>query len=351
MHRLPQEVIDLIASFIERRPNQPGVPLREHKVLASNLPPYAAISRSWNHAIERTVSHEISLKSTELETFDAIFRDDRRRSLTRLRLDVVLPAYDEKACGRFEQATDENANDEAFTQAIEKLMAVPKTWEDASAEGRLYFVLGNIYSPSDTAESDFEMLQQRFETEVGKRHDLFEHRYMHSRIRLLRPDSLPSLSRVSTVSLANSDGGRSLDMRAVVDLKAKFPTVETCRWELHDNEKHYPDLRLTNRHSFATALSTYTFPSLKTAQLIFYHEPPSDQRVKPANLLGGHICDPSVQRKPLVRAQKRKTRTEGRSVGIFGEHSQNRLIRVSMGLLIVSNMASCLGGVINYRSA
>ena len=40
--------------------------------------------------------------------------------LTRVTLDVVLPIYDDKACGKFEQAADRQANDEALTQAIEK---------------------------------------------------------------------------------------------------------------------------------------------------------------------------------------------------------------------------------------
>lgn len=293
MDQLPQEIINLIASFIERHPDQPGVPLWQRKVLPSNLPPYATISKSWRHAIERTVFREITLKSTEIKTLDAIFRGDRRNSLTKLTLDVVLPTYDEKACGRFERAADKKANDEAFTQAIEKLIAVLKSWEDASVGGRICLVLGKIFSPSDASQRDFETLQQqRYEAEVGKHHDLFEHRYKHSPINLLRPDSLPSLLRISKASLGNSNGERSLSMRAVVDMTAKLPNLESFGWELYDNEKRYPNLRLTNRDSFASTLSTYTFPSVKTAEITFYHEAPLNQRMKPTNLLGGHTYDP-----------------------------------------------------------
>lgn len=293
MDQLPQEIINLIASFIERHPDQPGDPLWPRKVLPSNLPPYATISPSWKHAIERTVFQQITLTSAELETFDAIFRGDRRRSLTKLTLDVVLPTYDEKACVRFERAADRKANAEAFTQAIEKLIAVLKSWEDASVEGRLCLLLGKIYSPSDASQRDFETLQQQgYEAKVGKRHDLFEHRYKHSPIHLLRPDSLPSLHLVSMANLGNSNDERSLDMRAVVDMTAKITNLESFGWDLYDNEKRYPNLRLTNRHSFASALSTCTFPSLKTAEITFYHEAPFNQRMKPANLLGDHTCDP-----------------------------------------------------------
>ena len=81
-------------------------------------------------------------------------------------------------------------------------------------------------------------------------------------------------------------------MRAVVDMTAKFPNLESLRWELYDNQKRDPNLRLTNRHSFVSALSTYTFQSLKTLQVTFYHDPPANQRRKQANLLGDYTCDP-----------------------------------------------------------
>ena len=293
MDQLPQEIINLIASFIDRYPDQLGIPLWQCKELPSNLPPYATISLSWKHAIERTVFQKITLKSTELEAFDTIFRGDRRRLLTRLILDIVLLTYDEKACGRFERAIDRNANDEVFTQAIEKLFAVLKSWEDSSVEGGICLVLGKIYSPSDASQRDFETIQQqRLEAEVGKRHDLFEHRHKHSLIHLLRPDSLPSLHRVSMANLGYSNYGRSLDMRAVVDITAKFSNLGSFGWELYDNEKRDANLRLTNRHSFASALLTCTFPSLKIAEITFYHEAPLNQRMKPANLLGNHTYDP-----------------------------------------------------------
>ena len=57
MDRLPQEIINLVASFIERYPGQePGVLLwQARKVSQAKLPPYASITESWKHAIERTV--------------------------------------------------------------------------------------------------------------------------------------------------------------------------------------------------------------------------------------------------------------------------------------------------------
>ncbi|KAL9119096.1 MAG: hypothetical protein Q9187_004346, partial [Circinaria calcarea] len=63
-------------------------------------------------------------------------------------------------------------------------------------------------------------------------------------------------------------------MRAVVDVTAKLLDFESFGWNLYDNEKRNPKLRLDNHHSFASALPTCTFSSLKTAEITFYYEAP-----------------------------------------------------------------------------
>ena len=66
-----------------------------------------------------------------------------------------------------------------------------KSWGDVLLEGSICLTLEKIYSPSDLNQRDFETRQQRrLEAEVGKRHDLLEHRYEHSLIHLLRANSL-----------------------------------------------------------------------------------------------------------------------------------------------------------------
>ena len=72
----------------------------------------------------------------------------------------------------------------------------------------------------------------------------------------------------------------------------KTPKLQSFGWQLYDNEKHYPNVRLVNRYSFASALSTCTLPFLKATEITFYHEAPLDQRTKPTNLLGDRTCDP-----------------------------------------------------------
>lgn len=294
MDQFSQEIINLIVSFIERYPGEePDVP-SWHRTVFSNLPRYSTISRAWKLAIECITFQKIALKSTEIDYFDAVLRGERRRFLSDLTLHVELPSYDDKACARFERAVDRNANNEAFTDAIAKLFAVLKSWEDDGLrEGNIHFTLWGIYSRSDDGKRTFDTLRQhRFEVTFQRDQDLFEHRYMHSLIQLLRVDRLPSIRRVSRAIFGSPSLGRNLAMQTVVDMISKFPKLEIWDCKLYDNEKLYPANRVTNRHSFAFAFSNCTFPSLKTVDITFFHEVPLNQYKKPPDLRCGQSYDP-----------------------------------------------------------
>jgi hypothetical protein len=62
-------------------------------------------------------------------------------SLKKLTLNAVLPNYDGTARGQFEQAADEDANNETFTEAIEKFVTVLKSWERRLGEDASLFAL------------------------------------------------------------------------------------------------------------------------------------------------------------------------------------------------------------------
>lgn len=264
MEQLPQEIINLIVTFIESYHDQPGVPWWKRKASPSNFAGYAIVSSTWKHAIESIVFQNITLQNTDIEAFDAIFKGDRRRFLTKLTLHVVLPNFDDKFCDHFERKIDKNASNEVFTKTIEKLFAVLKSWEEnGSVEGNIRFALWKIYAPIDVDQRDYETHKRhRFETMIEQRRDLFEHHYRHSLIRLLRPDQLPSLRRISEADFGGSTSGRNLNMRVLVDMIVKLPCLESLNFTLYDNEKNYPKIRVANRHSFAFGLSACTFPFL-----------------------------------------------------------------------------------------
>lgn len=127
MEQLPQEIVDLIATFIPRYPDHFDFPFLKSPGWSSELPRYATISSTWKHPIESMVFQEINLKNKDIQAFDALFRGDRRQFLTNLILDVVLPNYDDESCGRFENKTDKNANNEVLSKAIENLFAILKS--------------------------------------------------------------------------------------------------------------------------------------------------------------------------------------------------------------------------------
>lgn len=294
MVQLPQEIINLIVTFLGRYPGHHDLPPWE-RTGPSNLLQYSTISQAWKRAIESIAFRKITLKSTEIDIFDAIFRGDRRPHLTDLTLFVELPQCDAKARGRLERAANRKANDEAFTDAITKLFLVLKSWEDDGLlEGSIHLTLWGLCAPFNIRKRDFDLIRRN----TIWSSDRFEYRYMHSLIHHLRLDRLPSIRRVSMVKFGAPSNfrwayhGRNLAMETVVDMIMKFPNLENWDCILHDNEKFYPAIRVANRHSFASLLSHCTFPFLKIMSINFFHEAPRNQNFEPEDLRGGHSYDP-----------------------------------------------------------
>ena len=294
MDQLSQEIIDLISTFIGRYADQPDDGPSWERVVFSNLPLYSIISQAWKRAIERITFRKITLESIDIDAFDAILRGDRRRFLKDLTLRIELPSYYQNTCNRLERAVERKANNEVFTNAIAKLLFVLKQWEeDGLTEGSVCFTVWGIYTPSDIGKPKFNTLQQhRFEETFASIDDLNDHRYTHSLIHLLRIDRLPPIRRVSRVNYGNSFPGCKLAMQAVVDMTTTFPNLEIWDCTLYDDEKLYPRIRVTNRHSFASAFSGCTFPTLKTVDIRFFHKAPLNQNMKPADLRSGQSYDP-----------------------------------------------------------
>lgn len=294
MDQLPQEIIDCIANHLERRPDQNQIPVWEREKLPSNLPPYATLSHAWKHSIERRTFQKQFLKSSDLDDFDTIFTGDRRRKLTELIFEVVLPTYDDQACGKFEHPEDKKKNDKVFSHAVRKFFSILKSWEDASVPGTLRLWISNIYSPADPFQRGEEkMTKDQEDVMLYGRHDLFEVRYQHSLIHLFRPDSLPTLTRVNHLTILNfSTISRNLDMRAIVDIASKFPNLKNFTCDIFDNENRYAELRAVNRQRFAAALSASNFPRTTNASISFKRLCSENHSLKPANLQGKSDFDP-----------------------------------------------------------
>lgn len=255
MDRLPQELITHIASFIEREEDQSHIGFLLRKKLPSKLPPYATLSRAWQLAIETRTFGNLRLKSTELPYVTQVVTGHQRGFIANIQYQVVLPAYPDHHCAKFETEEDQEGNSQAFTYAIHVLFRFLKSLEDngtGEATGTVALDLCDIYSPMDKFQRGEEKLQED-ETQVGlgKRYDLWEHRYEHSILKLLDHPELPVLSIVSGFQMT-SMAYRHVEPRSAILMAAKCPRLQSVDISVNDNEKKDQDVRRRARHSMFT---------------------------------------------------------------------------------------------------
>ena len=235
MDNLSQELICHIASFLEREDDQSDVGLFFRKKLPSKLPPYATLSGKWQYAIECRTFQNLGLKSPELPYFMQIFTGHRRALLWRFSYDVVLPAYNDNRCAKYETQTDMDSNNRAFNDAFNSLFQFLKRWEAVDGEESnvrdgaasrgirsLYLDLSDIYSPMDDCYRGSDKYEEDKELyESGKRHDLWENRYKHSFLQLLEHEGLPNLSCFSSFRIYIF-GRRRLEPHSAVLIASKL---------------------------------------------------------------------------------------------------------------------------------
>lgn len=261
MERLAQELVSRIASFLEREEDQSDVPVALMKKTQSKLPPYATISRKWQYAIEYRTFRDIRLKSPELPYFSQVVTGHRKAFLSYLAYEVVLPAYSEDHCAKFETQKDREDNSRAFTHAMHSLFLVLKSWEGITSEEdhrkdrataiqprSIQLDLSDVYSPMDGIHRGREKFKEDKEQyELGKRHDLWEHRYEHSFLQLLESPSSPTLSQVSSFRV-HAHFPRRVEPRSAVLLASKLKNLESIIWDLSDTERKDPHLQQQNRY-------------------------------------------------------------------------------------------------------
>ena len=245
MDQSPVELLDLIASFSN----------------SDDLPQLSTISRTWQSVIERRTMRAIDLQSTDLEDFSNIFvHHSRQAALVNLSYNVILPAYSDYQCARFETDDDQQQNNEVLTDAVHALFSLLHSWDEEAARlaeteissrsrpRRMLWTL-NAYSPADVDHregADVEM--QRFYAEQYRgRQDIFEHRYERSFLRIFNYEGLPAVSRISRFHVKQLCDQRRIEGATLVRIAAKLPNLETIVWAVNDNEKHNPLVRQNHR--------------------------------------------------------------------------------------------------------
>ncbi|KAI8270094.1 hypothetical protein K4K58_012281 [Colletotrichum sp. SAR11_239] len=132
MNRIPQEIVDLIASRLPepryRRSDPPWIPS------PSVRPSIATVSNKFRHAIERLTFRELRIVTSEIDTLDDIFSRasvHRRSFLKDLHVVVLLPAHDEADWGTFDFDADREANNDAATKGMDRLLCTLSGWNSA----------------------------------------------------------------------------------------------------------------------------------------------------------------------------------------------------------------------------
>jgi hypothetical protein len=280
MERLPQELINKIALCLERKPEEPQVPiLLQQATRSSKLPPYATISSRWKEAVEFVTFHSLCINSDELSKFGAIMTSHRRRYLTNLSFTVVLPVYSEEACGRVELEEEQQLNNESYTMCIHDLFSTLKKWEIDGLQTQLQLKLEHPFSPTDLRLRNIGSSQIWLEIARGIRgKDILGQRWEQSFLKLSDPRNIPVLSNVHHFSIkGNSE--RQLAPTVGPNLAASLPDLRVISWEF--GEPNDQTINIDNRVTFAQALTHAEFRYCSTANIFFYHEVVWDQRPTP----------------------------------------------------------------------
>ena len=255
MDNLPQELINRIVYYLKRYEGQSQYPVRRRQSREpSNFQLYATLSRPWKKAVELVTFHSLGIKSNELSHFHAIMTGNRRKFLTNLSYEILLPEYCKEARDRVESDDEKRLNDESFTQSIYNLFSILKVWESEGVQTALRLELPhkNAFSPTDLHFSN--KVQRRIEMtnrERGK--DIFERRFEMSFLRLLEPSLLLNLANLQRLCIRGNNV-RKLAPSIGPGLAGSLPNLKDIFWEFGDCDNQPASLRSDNRIAFVEAL-------------------------------------------------------------------------------------------------
>jgi hypothetical protein len=295
MNNLPQELIDKIVSYLERyeAEEQWQLPALQQEFSGpSKFPLYAMLSRPWKEAVELVTFNSLRIKSDELNHFQAIVTSNRRKFLTNLSYEIVLPEYSAEACGRVESDEEKRLNDESFTLGIRNLFSILKLWESEGVHTALGLELPfrSAFSPTDLRLSNKEQLE--LEVIMHKRKDIFKLRFENSYLQLLEPGLLPNLANVQRL-IIKDNSLRKLAPSIGPGLAGSLLNLKDISWEFGECDDQPASVRSDNRVAFTEALKMIHLRQRSTADISFYHTFPFDQRTTGQSIIPpGFAYDP-----------------------------------------------------------
>ncbi|KAF2671100.1 hypothetical protein BT63DRAFT_423352 [Microthyrium microscopicum] len=292
MESLPQVIVDHIASYVEAR-DLTGIYAHDFRSRPSCLPNLATLSRKWQYAIERRTFRSMHpLTSDELEEFERILgKYDRQSYLRRLYYTIYLdsamsyrvPNNDMNGgvyVKKNESAEEQGRNNQSFSDAIHKLFAIFKSWEDQS-QGvvNLSLSLGNVLARDQIRTPNGP--RPGYDELTGIK---FQPRFEKSLLRIVDLDKIP-LVRGIVQFIAQQRVPRPIHFLVITDILSKLPDAHTVNTELRDEDVTHSNSRRRQRHALGFALQNGSFPALRTLKLHLKNDVDTKQASRPTNLL------------------------------------------------------------------
>ncbi|OTA66756.1 hypothetical protein K449DRAFT_239300 [Hypoxylon sp. EC38] len=228
MDNLPEEIINIIASFLSGRP----------------LAPLAILSRRWQRVVERYTFSRLHIDSRDedMESFARIVTPIRRAYIRYLKFAVVLPFSGSKN-------TEMQHYNEAFTGAMYRLFQLLAREKP-----------GDVNEETDACDMTLE---------IGEVKDYGEKRRFRHRFELLHDGrQLPEVNRVSRLVFHRGpmDHMKVITLRTAVDLAQRLPYLRSIDIIAGDLELTGPagqdnPWHLKDREALAAAVVESNFPS------------------------------------------------------------------------------------------
>ncbi|KAI0109001.1 hypothetical protein GGR51DRAFT_514001 [Nemania sp. FL0031] len=218
MDQLSQEIINNIISFIPHHISKPDVPTWD---LPPALPSLAAVSRSFQRAVERRTFQSLLIQTSdaELTEFEKIFSISHRRLNLRTLFVNFLPAEGE---GWDQYATDQDreADRESSTAILRRLWIVLGNWDENTPNNE---IIPTIHLNLDISS---------FSRPSESRGDEDNHQpFVFSPVDLTDDaESFPAVPCIRRFDIVGD--GPNWSPRVPAILTSKMPKVEQVRWDL-----------------------------------------------------------------------------------------------------------------------
>jgi hypothetical protein len=259
------------------------------------LSKYATISSAFRGAIESALFAKLTLRSNEFDDLKRIVKPDspgRRELLSVLMITILLPPYEDAECAFYEREPDRTSNNKSITKTFFTLFEMLSQCPKCTSARPIELHIWQFHSPTDYPHRATST-QDKWDADMGKRHDLFRHRYEHSYLCFVEDDfvKLPIVPRVTELYFR---GGvdRHVAPAAAAMLAQKLPNLNKIGWGLYDNDSRRPELRSTLRQEFSRCLTALRTPNLRHFKLVYLNISPSNEGFRNANLIGADGCDP-----------------------------------------------------------